>query len=126
MSIRRSTERSKMKGIVIACESGLPGMRSSVMHANALSLSSSFRESLTSVTSIVTNSDITSNGLNVQALMFEHEGDDMHDFYAKSTSGASGSGLGVAGSFALNYSHITTTATLGDDITAYLRVLSDE
>ena len=51
--------------------------------------------------------------------MFDGEsGDDMHDFSAKAVSGASGENLGVAGSFALNKSFITTTAIIGAGTTA--------
>src|SRR6185437_1191911 len=43
------------------------------------------------------------NGLSVQATMTNVAGDATHAFAAESISGAGSAGVGVAGSFALNY-----------------------
>src|SRR4029077_2172088 len=49
------------------------------------------------------NTTISGNGLSVQATMTNVGGDATHAFAAESISGAGSAGVGVAGSFALNY-----------------------
>ncbi|MEO0465166.1 MAG: LEPR-XLL domain-containing protein, partial [Pseudomonadota bacterium] len=69
------------------------------------------------VTADLDNATITSGGLSVQALNYEDGGDGKSVSKAGATSGASGGGLGLAGSFALNLSNAQSLARVGQDVT---------
>ncbi|MBI3917574.1 MAG: hypothetical protein HY322_11275 [Betaproteobacteria bacterium] len=60
---------------------------------------------------------VTADSLTLSAIMKNVSSNVKHDFEAKSTSGASGGDVGVAGSFALSVVHTETNAVFGRDRT---------
>ena len=66
---------------------------------------------------VLGDSTITADGLVLQALMAEVDGDSRHAFKAEATSGASGAETGVAGALALNVGLSRTQAKVADNAT---------
>jgi len=101
------TSAANTDASAVADGSAVGGKDASVGAAVAINLAN-----VNNLATIGSGAQVTSDGLVVTAKMRNMSGDSTHSLAATSVSGAGGSGVGVAGSFAMTIDNVDTEATI--------------